>query len=401
MPAETPSARRVKIWMTPPIASDPQRAARGPRTISTRSITEGSRISQVNAPVPLAAARTPSISTSTWLELSPRMKTLVWPPGPPLRAMSIPASSRSSSSRSGAWLRSISSLSITEARAGTEMALCSMRLAVIMMGSSSQAVSAEAGRKTETRESPAATARRVIAVFFILDSRRTPAPSCAHGRDKDEGVQRACAGHANRPVPPTAAETTLEAGLLTPSRERNFPVRRLPVQLSMHSGCLLSDLMQPGPEAECIAGYSCGGSAGLCPGGQHRLPVSFRARDKLANETPQATKSAPGIGPEAQTSIPNVNAGGSAGPEGWIWFRQRANRESGKGKAGHEELEENRPGQAGSGLRVREPNPSAMDSGLNRVTRTPRLSRPGRWLVSGPRQPTGRRAYAASVSKIP
>src|SRR6056297_295509 len=299
MPAETPSARRVKIWMTPPIASEPQRAARGPRTISMRSITDGSRISQVNAPVPLAEARTPSISTSTWLELAPRMNTLVWPPGPPLRAMSIPASRRNSSTRSGAWLRSMSARVMTDTRAGTDAALCSVRLAVTTMGSSSQAVSAAADWKTDTRERPAATARRVIAIFFILDSRRTPAPS---GRDSGRQSRRRVevrkkapsydsgVGHTSRPAPPTAAETKLEAGLLAPSREANFPVRRLPVQLSMHSGFVLSDLMPRGRKAGCIAGYSCGGSAGVGLSRPHRLPVSFRTRDKLANETPQATK---------------------------------------------------------------------------------------------------------------
>jgi len=59
--------------------------------------------------------------------------------------MSMPASSRSSSSKSGAWLRSMSARSMTETRAGTAFALCSVRFAVTTMGSSSQAVSAATG----------------------------------------------------------------------------------------------------------------------------------------------------------------------------------------------------------------------------------------------------------------
>ena len=115
-------------------------------------------------------------------------------------------------------------------------------------------------------------------------SRRTPAPS-----GRDSGRQRR--GHAMGPEPdtrnvlspPTAAETTLEAGLLASSREVNFPVRCLPVRLSMHSGELRSDLMRL---RRIGRGASLVTVAGAAPEfavqRQHRLPVSSRTRDKLA-----------------------------------------------------------------------------------------------------------------------
>ncbi|MNE84112.1 hypothetical protein D3C80_1809840 [compost metagenome] len=60
-----PPSLRVKIWITPPMASEPYRLERGPRTISMRSISSTGR--SWKAALPLVAEPTlmPSISTST------------------------------------------------------------------------------------------------------------------------------------------------------------------------------------------------------------------------------------------------------------------------------------------------------------------------------------------------
>lgn len=95
-----------------------------------RSMESSGRVSQVKTPVPSADARTPSISTSTWLLLLPRRKMDVCPPGPPVRAMSKPASSLSRSLMSRVALFSMSARVITLTSARVASSPCSNREAV-------------------------------------------------------------------------------------------------------------------------------------------------------------------------------------------------------------------------------------------------------------------------------
>jgi len=60
----TPVDLRVKIWITPPRASEPYKLERGPRTISMRSICDTSSAVSENFPVAADEARTPSIKVS-------------------------------------------------------------------------------------------------------------------------------------------------------------------------------------------------------------------------------------------------------------------------------------------------------------------------------------------------
>ncbi|CAM5426752.1 hypothetical protein RLIN73S_04343 [Rhodanobacter lindaniclasticus] len=72
--------RRVKIWITPPIASAPYRLERGPRTISIRSICSTGSCSNAARPLATEPIRTPSINTSVCEELVPRRNSEVcWP----------------------------------------------------------------------------------------------------------------------------------------------------------------------------------------------------------------------------------------------------------------------------------------------------------------------------------
>ena len=83
---ETPSpvGWRVKIWITPPIASEPYRDDSGPRTISTRLIWSTGKYWIGVALSVLDPMRTPSTSTSTWLEFVPRSDIVETLPRPPL-----------------------------------------------------------------------------------------------------------------------------------------------------------------------------------------------------------------------------------------------------------------------------------------------------------------------------
>ncbi len=62
--AKSPWLRRVKIWITPPMASAPYRLDCGPRTISTRSICASGRSWYIARPRSALLMRTPSTSTT-------------------------------------------------------------------------------------------------------------------------------------------------------------------------------------------------------------------------------------------------------------------------------------------------------------------------------------------------
>jgi hypothetical protein len=83
--------------------------------ISIRSICASGRSWNAGMPAVAEFIFTPSTSTSTWSDSVPRMYRLLSLPRPPVLPTSMPARPPSSSIRSRAWLRSISSRSITSA----------------------------------------------------------------------------------------------------------------------------------------------------------------------------------------------------------------------------------------------------------------------------------------------
>jgi hypothetical protein len=129
-PPLMPSGSRVKIWITPPIASAPYRLLAGPRSTSMRSICASGRCSSALVPVVAELTRTPSISTTTWLVLLPRRNTPLGCPGPPVMLSSAPAWRCSSSARPTGPARAIWSASITTRSATGLSAACGTRLAV-------------------------------------------------------------------------------------------------------------------------------------------------------------------------------------------------------------------------------------------------------------------------------
>ena len=72
--------------ITPPIASEPYSPLCGPRKTSIRAMSPVNSWPKSNDSLGLLGSDTsmPSIRTLTSLELVPRMKTDVWPPGPPV-----------------------------------------------------------------------------------------------------------------------------------------------------------------------------------------------------------------------------------------------------------------------------------------------------------------------------
>ena len=145
-------------------------------------------------------------------------------------------------------------------------------------------------------------------------SESLPAHARAIGPRFGETETRAChgagAGHAQRPAPPTAAETTLEAGLLASSREVNFPVRCLPVRLSMHSGELRSDLTRL---RRIGRGASLVTVAGAAPEFVMNDSTGFPFHPGRATSSPAGhlkQRKTPGT-PGTRTSIQNVKVHGS------------------------------------------------------------------------------------------
>ena len=142
----SPRSRRVKIWITPPMASEPYRLERGPRTISTRSISEIGRSWNETRPEVAEPTRTPSISTSTWSDSLPRTNIVVSLPSPPWLAMLMPARPRSRSASDVAWARRISSRVMISTGASAASAVTAVRVAVTMMSSSSSPASTLAAK---------------------------------------------------------------------------------------------------------------------------------------------------------------------------------------------------------------------------------------------------------------
>ena len=127
----TPSRlRRVNTWITPPIASEPYRLERGPRTISMRSISSTGRSCNAVRPEVAEPTRTPSIRNRVWSDSAPRMNSVVSLPRPPWLTSEMPARPRSSSGSERAWLRSICSRSITSTAASESSTVIAVRVPV-------------------------------------------------------------------------------------------------------------------------------------------------------------------------------------------------------------------------------------------------------------------------------
>jgi hypothetical protein len=95
-----------------------------------RSIESSATPPSAAAPVSAVFRRTPSISTSVWLELVPRRNSEAWLPGPPVRANSTPACRPSSSISPGVCEDSIWRRVITVADGSESTSRCSVRVAV-------------------------------------------------------------------------------------------------------------------------------------------------------------------------------------------------------------------------------------------------------------------------------
>lgn len=108
MPRGRAAPLRVKIWITPPMASEPYRLERGPRTISMRSTCSIGMSWKAVVPSVAEPTLTPSTMTSTWSASVPRRNTEVVLPRPPLLAIETPAAPRIKSCTERACRRSIS-----------------------------------------------------------------------------------------------------------------------------------------------------------------------------------------------------------------------------------------------------------------------------------------------------
>lgn len=119
------------MFTTPPIASEPYTAERGPRTYSIRCTREIGNWLRSDDPVtPAWLRRIPSTRIRTWLELVPRIKREESCPIPPLCAVSTPGRRRITSSTEVDCQRSISARVTTEVAARIVFSGCSKRFAV-------------------------------------------------------------------------------------------------------------------------------------------------------------------------------------------------------------------------------------------------------------------------------
>src|SRR5690606_11168668 len=183
-----PSSRRVKIWITPPIASEPYRLERGPRTISMRSIWSTGRSWNAASPALTEPTRTPSTSTSTWSASAPRINTLLSLPGPPWLPMSMPARPRSRSVRLRAWLRTISSWSMTWAGNRLSARATPVRVAVTTTSSRSVAAAPSATASDGADRMPATASARIRDCIGRFSFART------HARETSVEARTACTG---------------------------------------------------------------------------------------------------------------------------------------------------------------------------------------------------------------
>ncbi|MNP17968.1 hypothetical protein D3C76_1104200 [compost metagenome] len=110
-----------------------------------RSISSTGRSWNAVSPALTEPTLTPSISTSTWSDSAPRMNSVVFLPGPPLLLRVTPGTLRSNSGTDCAWLRSISSRSITLVEARLARTGRSLRVAVTTCSSRVMGAAASMG----------------------------------------------------------------------------------------------------------------------------------------------------------------------------------------------------------------------------------------------------------------
>ena len=111
------------------------------------------------APVVADTTRTPSISTTDWLLLVPRMNSEDWRPSPPLLANSMPASRDNSSGRLVGPALAISSRVITDTSRVRLAACTGVRVAVTTVSATSVA-GAPAKAEPMASDTPPATKRK-------------------------------------------------------------------------------------------------------------------------------------------------------------------------------------------------------------------------------------------------
>ena len=197
-----PCSRRVKIWITPPMASAPYRLECGPRTISIRSINSTGRSCSAGRPAVAEPMRTPSTSTSNWLDPAPRRNSEVCLPRPPMLVRLMPARPDSSCCSEVAWLRSISARPITWAGDRLSRSAISVRVAVTSTSSSSvagseAALAANAGRAS-ARATAVVSGRDIIGQLQCVHGAAPGARKGVAWRGRSSGQAHATAATARR-----------------------------------------------------------------------------------------------------------------------------------------------------------------------------------------------------------
>src|SRR5690348_642326 len=127
---KVPGAWRRKIWITPPIASEPYRLENGPRTISMRWIWSTGMSWIAVRPALAEPTRIPSTSTSTWSPSVPRRNSEDCLPGPPLLLIAMPGVTFSRSCSDDGCNRSIWLRVITVTGTSVASWVCAVRVAV-------------------------------------------------------------------------------------------------------------------------------------------------------------------------------------------------------------------------------------------------------------------------------
>ena len=166
---------RVMTLTTAPIASLPQSALCGPRTISMRSTWPVARYSQRNSsPVAGSLARTPSINTSTWLASEPRTRTWVCDPIPPVCEIAKPGTERRTSVTYRAWRRSMSLRVTIVVALATRFRLIGVRAPVTMIWSIELSVASSVSAACDAAANRPPDSSKALEIIFIVVPCRSP-----------------------------------------------------------------------------------------------------------------------------------------------------------------------------------------------------------------------------------
>ncbi len=243
----------------------------------------------------------PSTSTSTWSDSAPRRNSVVSLPSPPWLVIEMPARPRSRSGSERAWLRRISSESITSTGVSTSLTVTAVRLAVTTTSSSSVAwrapcANTAVGRARALAQAAARVRRRIGIVVSIA---RRAVPGSPRYMRASRGRCRGCVADAwsAKASPPRCpphrnlwrvVRPCLQAGLRTrewrkPPDPGAFPcVRTVAV-----AGIELA--------------YRCGGSAGMAARERGASPASRFNPWADAAGSPESARSLRDRPPAAQT----------------------------------------------------------------------------------------------------